>query len=284
MRVSPRQLLLSSAACAASFIALMAFVYETHAGRWLDTTALNGFFYARTPERWELADHIASLCDPGSYAVIGGAIVLYAAMARGAKRATAAATLLIVTAISSQVLKPALAEVRFEGNYPGPHGIEAAAFPSGHSTAAMTLALALVLVAPRRYRPLAALVGAPFAIAMGLSVVLMGWHLPSDVFGGYLLAAAWCLAILAVLKVAERKERQTQTQPHAEPGAENGLAVATATGLVGLTAATGIAFSKADGIAIFAAEHTAATVVATGIALAGTATVAAIALVASRRT
>lgn len=279
MRVSPRQLFLSSAACIAGFIALMAFVYETNAGRWLDATALNGFFYARTPERWDLAAHITSLCDPGSYALIGGAIVLYAALARGAKRATAAATLLTVTAISSQILKPTLAEVRFEGNYPGPNGIEAAAFPSGHSTAAMALALALVLVAPRRYRPLAALVGASFAIAMGLSVVLMAWHLPSDVFGGYLLAAAWCLAILGVLRILERGERHEVN----EIGSD-GLAVAAVTGLIGATAAVGITLSKTNGITEFAAAHTAATAVATAMALAGTATVAAIALVASRRT
>lgn len=281
MRVSPRQLLLSSAACVAGFIAVAAFVYKTEFGRTLDANALNGFFYARTPERWDLAHHIATLCDPGSYAVIGAAIVAYAAMARGAKRATAAATLLTVTAISSQALKAGLAEVRYYGEFPGPKAIEAAAFPSGHSTAAMTLALALVLVAPRRYRPLAALVGAPFAIAMGLSVVLMGWHLPSDVFGGYLLAAAWCLAILAVLKMVERRGPERTAQPEAQG---NGLAVAGATGIVGLTLATGIALSKADGLTTFAAEHTAATFVATLMALAGTATVAAIALVASRRT
>ena len=222
------------------------------------------------------------LCDPGSYAVIGAAIVAYAAMARGAKRATAAATLLIVDRDQLAGAQAGLAAVQVLRRVPAARRRSKRRHSRAATrTAAMTLALALVLVAPRSYRPLAALVGAPFAIAMGLSVVLMGWHLPSDVFGGYLLAAAWCLG--DPRRPQDWSSAAALNGPRSRRPQGNGLAVAGATGIVGLTLATGIALSTADGLTTFAAEHTAATFVATLMALAGTATVAAIALVASRR-
>jgi hypothetical protein len=78
------------------------------------------------------------------------------------------------------------------------------AWPSGHSTAAMSLVLAAVLAAPARLRPAVAALGAPLAIAVGYSVVATGMHYPADVLGGFLVATAWALATVAALLGAER--------------------------------------------------------------------------------
>lgn len=71
------------------------------------------------------------------------------------------------------------------------------AFPSGHSTAAMSLALAGVLLAPPRLKAVAAAGGALLVLAVGFSIVVQAWHFPSDVLGGHLVAAAWSYASAA---------------------------------------------------------------------------------------
>jgi membrane-associated phospholipid phosphatase len=40
-------------------------------------------------------------------------------------------------------------------------------------------------------RALTALLGAGYAIAVGYALVALGWHLPSDVLGGFLVAATF---------------------------------------------------------------------------------------------
>lgn len=64
-------------------------------------------------------------------------------------------------------------------------------FPSGHSTTAMALVLALTFVAPARLRPVVAGLGAVFAAAVGYSLLAIGSHFPGDMFGGFLVAATW---------------------------------------------------------------------------------------------
>ena len=75
--------------------------------------------------------------------------------------------------------------------------IGAASWPSGHSTAAMALALCAVLVARAALAAVAAALGGAYAVAVGFAVVLLGWHYPSDVLGGYLMAGTWTALGLA---------------------------------------------------------------------------------------
>ena len=69
----------------------------------------------------------------------------------------------------------------------------------------MSLALCLVLVVGPRLRPLAALAGAGYAIAVGYSLVVLGYHLPSDVLGGFLMAATFTLLGAAALAALEAR-------------------------------------------------------------------------------
>jgi membrane-associated phospholipid phosphatase len=66
----------------------------------------------------------------------------------------------------------------------------AAFYPSGHATVAMSLALAILLVAPRRSRFALALAGAIWSSLLGFAICAGGSHHPSDVLGGFLLAFA----------------------------------------------------------------------------------------------
>ena len=47
------------------------------------------------------------------------------------------------------------------------------------------------------------MLGALFAAAVGFSLLMLAWHLPSDVLGGYLVATLW--AALAVAGSARRR-------------------------------------------------------------------------------
>ena len=59
-----------------------------------------------------------------------------------------------------------------------------------------------------RLRPLVATLGVMFMAAVGVSLLILAWHLPSDVLGGYLVGTLWA-ALLAVagLRAAEARSR-----------------------------------------------------------------------------
>jgi hypothetical protein len=77
----------------------------------------------------------------------------------------------------------------------------------------MSLMLAAVLTVPARLRPVAAALGAVSAIAVGYAVLATGMHYPSDVLGGFLVAAGWTLSTVAALTAAERRRPSSQSQP-----------------------------------------------------------------------
>jgi hypothetical protein len=68
----------------------------------------------------------------------------------------------------------------------------------------MTLALCGVLVAPAAWRTVTVLVGWGFAAGMGYALLVLSWHYPSDVLGGYLMAGMWTLLALAGLHAVEK--------------------------------------------------------------------------------
>jgi membrane-associated phospholipid phosphatase len=58
-------------------------------------------------------------------------------------------------------------------------------------------------VAPPARRRLVAMLGAAFSAAVGVALLVLAWHMPSDVVGGYLLATFWAALALAVLRASE---------------------------------------------------------------------------------
>src|SRR5918911_585475 len=89
-------------------------------------------------------------------------------------------------------------------------GIIAREYPVGRfrdaATAAMTLALCGVMVTPPRLRPSAAALGGGFAVAVSYSILMLAWHFPSDVLGGFLVAALWTLLAVTALTLGRREE------------------------------------------------------------------------------
>ncbi|HKP90091.1 MAG TPA: phosphatase PAP2 family protein [Thermoleophilaceae bacterium] len=117
---------------------------------------------------------------------------------------------------TTQVLKPMLAR----GN---PLGGESArwlddAFPSGHATAAMSIALVAVIVAPRAWRPFIALAASVYAASVGVGLVVLLAHYPSDVVGGYLVAGAWATAMSAIALARSEHGAPARPVPLPTPG------------------------------------------------------------------
>jgi membrane-associated phospholipid phosphatase len=288
MRLSVRSLLFSSAGCAVLFAVLLVGAYHTAHGRWLDNAALSGFLSTVDPSWWRPADAFARLCDPAPFA-LASMILIGVALARHApRRAAAAGVVLVGAAATSQILKPLLAQARFDGAIvqAGPldtRPIADGAFPSGHATAAMAIALAAVIVAPRALRPLVAAGGAVFALLIGFLIVALGWHFPSDVVGGYLVATAWCLAALAGLRAAEaRWPDKGEIRAAARASAPRLRETLGPVAAITAALAVGVALARLDRLAAFADAHTTTTFVAIAMTVTATALVAAVSLADNR--
>jgi membrane-associated phospholipid phosphatase len=139
---------------------------------------------------------LVGLFSPAPFAVLSGSVVVGAVLAGRPRAAAAAAATMLGAGVTTQILKPLLATQRA---FPEAHFMGPIAFPSGHTTAVMSLSLALVIVSPSRLRPLAAAAGGLLTVATVFSLLILGSHYPSDVIGGLLVATTWaCLASAAL--------------------------------------------------------------------------------------
>lgn len=176
-----------------------AFIPQVH---FRDAVLLHQFTLLSTPRRDELGEFLLHGLAPLPFVIWGLALMAIAAARERPRTALAVAAIMGLAPLTSETLKPLLAHshLLMDGIQIGP-----ASFPSGHSTAALVLALSTVLVMPARLRPLVGAVGALFAAVIGCYLLILAWHMPSDVIGGYLVATLWCALAVAVLRGAERR-------------------------------------------------------------------------------
>ncbi len=161
-----------------------------------DAVLLNDFTKLSRPGVDALANGLLHLLDPLLYTVWALLLVAVALLRRRPRVALAVAVVLPAAPGAAELLKPLLAHPH---DSVGWQWVGPASWPSGHATAAMTLVLCALLVAPHRLRPLVAALGCAFAVAVGCSLLILAWHMPSDVLGGYLLAALCVSLAVAAL-------------------------------------------------------------------------------------
>lgn len=219
-----------------------------------DGETLNGFVGLNSPRLTPLLDHVAHSADPGPYALVALVLTVVALARRRWRVALAIPVLFVLTGTTTEALKHALAGPRFD-EWLGPHAqIGAASWPSGHSTAAMTMALCAVLAAPPRLRPTVAALGSAYAVAVAYSILTLGWHFPSDVFGGYLVAAGYVLVAIAAVNASERRwPSRDGVETATRPG--DGIP-AVLVALAAAGAAAGVALARPHQLLDYAAEHT----------------------------
>lgn len=210
-----------------------------------DASVLRGFADLQGPLVNGLASAIVSLCDPRPYVCLTAVLALVALIRRRGLVAAGVGGIPLAANTTTQILKPLLgqphpAAFRLEGVLQ----IEGASWPSGHATAAMSLALCAVLVVGARWRPIVGAAGAVSAVAVSFSFLTLIWHYPSDALGGFLVAATWTLLGVAVVWTADarwprRPQRSSSVRLTARealgPPAAAALGVLALVGLLALT-------------------------------------------------
>lgn len=167
-----------------------------------DAVTLYEFTTLSKPRLDSVANFLLRLLEPGVFILWGIAMVAVAIARERPRTATAVVLVLAIAPLSAHVLKPLLAHSHDQIGYVH---IGPASWPSGHSTAAAALAMCAVLVSPPRLRPLVAVLGTLFWLAIGFSLLMLGWHMPSDVLGGYFVAGLWTALAVAALRAYERE-------------------------------------------------------------------------------
>jgi membrane-associated phospholipid phosphatase len=202
-------------ACAGALVGLALVAYGIGAAQRADATLLSKFI-ARDGSFGSLADFIAHFADPLPL-VLMLAVACGIALRRGRPLdALAALTVVAGANLTTQVLKVALAHPRFQAVL-GHDQLGPVAFPSGHATAATSIAIAFAFVVPPDWRAAVAAIGACFVFAVGCSVMVLAWHFPSDVLGGILVSSGWGFAVLALRRAAEGSGSEPRAQAPSRP-------------------------------------------------------------------
>lgn len=170
-------------------------------GRQIDLTAVqDGVTQGGLPRIHAAVTPLLNSISVTSLLVVGGGLFALAATRRRVDIAVAAAVLLGGANVTTLLLKPELAPRTMAG-------IVTRSYPSGHATAAMSIALATLLAAPTTTRLLSAVVGAGYAAAVGIATLVTGAHFPSDVAGGFCVATVWFAFAVLLLRDDEQPSR-----------------------------------------------------------------------------
>lgn len=183
---------------------------HVQATRYRDAVALYDFTQLRHLHLNAAPKALVHLLDPVPFIAVAVALVAVAIVRRRLPAALAVAVVMILAPLTSELLKPLLAHPHYW--VPWTYVAEAS-WPSGHATAAAALAWCAVLVSPSRLRPRVAALGVLFAASVGCSLLILGWHMPSDVLGGYLIASLWVSLAVAGMRAwtARSHARQLRT-------------------------------------------------------------------------
>lgn len=190
----------------------------------LDGAGVEGTGSAWGAHLWAFAEPVVSVV---SITVIFGVLVVACGLALYRRRVALAVQLVLLVGganLTSQYLKSHVTRPdlglgdTFSDN----------SWTSGHTTAAASMSVALVLAVPRRFRPVAVVVGLLYTTTTGVGTMIGSWHRPSDVIGGLLVVLAWTGLVTAL-------------DGTLEPGRAPRAAATTVALLAGAAVATGAA-------------------------------------------
>lgn len=191
--------------CAALFVLVYRSAVHTTRGRLLDGAAFRGAVVSRS----RLTEYVEGVLDVVSVlalVVAAAAIVGIALVRRRRWLALAAASLIVGANATTQLLKSTVLsrpDLGLQETTPATLN----SLPSGHSTVALSVVAALVLVVPAALRPALCVVGVAFASLTGLATLSAGWHRPSDTVAAFLVVGAWAatLGLMLVLLIDPAK-------------------------------------------------------------------------------
>lgn len=217
-------LVLLAMAYVLALLALWRLALHTWTGQWLDTVALTGSQIGRH----RIDEPVERVLDAVSVVSLlaATAVIGFIALLRRRIALAVTATALIVGAnVTTQLIKYGLD--RPEYGIDPQRAAVGNSLPSGHACVAASVAVALVLVLPRRVRALGAFLGAAYAAVNGVATLSAGWHRPSDAVAAFLVVGGWAAAGGLLLVVTQGD--QDQVDP-----ADAHRRAALALGIIGL--------------------------------------------------
>jgi membrane-associated phospholipid phosphatase len=221
-----------AALLAAAVVAALYQVFvRTSLGQVVDTLAMRGAD-VQHPKVVEVLNRALNGTTLISLVLVCVAAAAIGVMRKRIDLAVGAALMVLAANGSAQLLKTRLTRPDLD-DFPAPNS-----FPSGHTTAAASVAFALILVLPYAVRGLVALIGAGYVTIIAVATVWAEWHRPSDTVAGLLLVLAWGALISSFLRL--RRYRRPGTLARVNRVAKVPLlivgAVTGAAGLLGLGA------------------------------------------------
>lgn len=190
-----RNLLAIATLCAAGVALLALLFYGSDSFNSLDHR-ITGKLVAPAGSVTESVFHgLADLAEPVPLVLALAAVAIVALVSGRVRELAIAAVAVLGANLSTQIMKAALAHPRLQSAFGATYPV-AVGYPSGHTTAAFSVAFALWLVAPPRHRRLALRIGLAYGILVAAGVVVAGWHFLTDVAGAILAVGFWaCLAV-----------------------------------------------------------------------------------------
>ncbi|NNH08782.1 phosphatase PAP2 family protein [Cellulomonas fimi] len=233
--------LLVAVASAVGVWALWRVFVTTTSGQVVELAALRGAEYGQT-QLWRVAERVLDVVSVGFIAAVILAAMTIAVLRRRWELALQVAVLMVGANVTTRVLKLGVLE-RPELDVAASYGNT---LPSGHTTAAASVSVALLLVVPPRVRPWAAVAGAGYTTATGVSTLIGQWHRPSDVVAGVLVVLGWgAVACALVALTSPRAATSTgalrRVDDGVRPAGRRSLRVAVTLLLVVGAAAAGVA-------------------------------------------
>jgi membrane-associated phospholipid phosphatase len=207
------------------FVLVAHFFVRSEHGQLLDTVALAGNRIGRARIE-HLVDVILNTISVLSVAVATAAVGFIALIRRRIAVGVGVILLIAGANATTQLLKHALGRPDL--------GVDAAraaagnSLPSGHTTIAASVAVAVTLVLPARMRGAGAVVGALGAAVVGVATLSAGWHRPSDAVAALLVVGAWAGVAGVFIVVAQRRHGDVDYGPANVPA----LLALAAAGLV----------------------------------------------------
>lgn len=196
-RFKLRRRLAGACGCAALAVLVTVGALYTSWGQAVDT------LFMESVMSWEsvlgeFARHMTGVVQIPIIVAVGIFVALVALVRRRLTLAGRALGMVVAANLTTQLLKVILDRPDL--------GVTTAlnnSLPSGHMTIALSLCLALIVVAPQWLRGPSAWLGWCWASIIGITVMLQGWHRLADILVAAFICGAWAL----VLTPIERRKR-----------------------------------------------------------------------------